>query len=591
MSGKVERGTHPVEGMDIAEVLTSAGPVVKCVILRATTSDKNGDTNEHGCSDDNDNVAKKSTASESVDKEASNGTAVVAEENPESKLQHERQQHGKVVLEHLIDEVEIDTTPSKSMVSTFLGGPFTFLGQYEEEGIVLMVRSLPDEVIELRIQERDDDAADAASSSMTSLLKEKKMSELKVLCQQLDIDMAGMLEKSDVVKAIESKIPPLNPHVLQPPLNQASVCGDIVCMKVAETNEELDNIDDDDIEIELEEEDEDVEKENEEGNEEADKAKSDEAGDETDETNDAERSQPEESSAMTKLHVPSNDEFFLNYTKEEYIIFASRTDIKEEGQDIENAEEVKEGKEKAGEEETGSKDGDNNDDEEGDGSFDDDDPANQEEEEDGDEPVDRGDDGAYVMGGDETIDDEDKGAMFNLVMNEVLRQYREENGRGPNTQELLELRSTIAKELDVEVAHIEDSDWDKKAKETTSKKIGFHEEDKVLEYHPHENEHNHHFMMEDSGGHYLDDDEDDDADEEEDDNYEPPNKRFKRDPNDDDEDEKKPAAVENGISNGVKPDQNEPQVPKEGREEAEVTIGNGFTSGFARAANNTESSK
>ena len=40
-------------------------------------------------------------------------------------------------------------------------------------------------------------------------------------------------------------------------------------------------------------------------------------------------------------------------------------------------------------------------------------------------------------------------------MNEVLRQYREEHGRGPHTHELLELRSTIAKELNVEISEIE----------------------------------------------------------------------------------------------------------------------------------------
>ena len=49
------------------------------------------------------------------------------------------------------------------------------------------------------------------------------------------------------------------------------------------------------------------------------------------------------------------------------------------------------------------------------------------------------DDEGIRLGEDDDIDDEDKAAMFNLVMNEVLRQYREENGRGPDTKELLEM--------------------------------------------------------------------------------------------------------------------------------------------------------
>lgn len=46
--------------------------------------------------------------------------------------------------------------------------------------------------------------------------------------------------------------------------------------------------------------------------------------------------------------------------------------------------------------------------------------------------------------------------MMNLIMAQVLRRFHDENGRGPNTQELLELRSALAQKLGVEVPEIED---------------------------------------------------------------------------------------------------------------------------------------
>ena len=46
----------------------------------------------------------------------------------------------EVPLQHLIEAIEVDTTPRKSMVAKILGGEFTFLGQYEEEGTMIMIR-------------------------------------------------------------------------------------------------------------------------------------------------------------------------------------------------------------------------------------------------------------------------------------------------------------------------------------------------------------------------------------------------------------------------------------------------------------------
>merc|ERR1711865_999094 len=133
----------------------------------------------------------------------------------------------------------------------------------------------------------------------------------------------------------------------------------------------------------------------------------------------------------------------------------------------------------------------------------------------------------------EEIDETDKSAMLNLVMNEVLRQYREENGRGPNTQELLNLRANIAKELDVEIAQVIDGDFDKKANDNvpSAKKIAFDpKRDTIKEYVPDPNEYPSdndsltRALMGDYGG---DNDVDDDDDDDEDYTEESPSKKLK----------------------------------------------------------------
>ena len=139
----------------------------------------------------------------------------------------------------------------------------------------------------------------------------------------------------------------------------------------------------------------------------------------------------------------------------------------------------------------------------------------------------------------EEIPEDDKSAMLNLVMNEVLRQFREENGRGPNTAELLDLRANIAKELGVEIAQEIDGDWDKMAKENSvpsARKIAFTKKpDMVREYVPDRNEYPSDNDEEDEE---YDDHEDSenvarslmgDYEEEDDDNdvHQPPTKRLK----------------------------------------------------------------
>ena len=73
--------------------------------------------------------------------EASNNV----EERSEVREHDDVQPESREILVALMEEIEIDTTPSKSMVAKTLGGPFTFLGQYEDEGIVLMIRKQEEE--------------------------------------------------------------------------------------------------------------------------------------------------------------------------------------------------------------------------------------------------------------------------------------------------------------------------------------------------------------------------------------------------------------------------------------------------------------
>lgn len=192
-------------------------------------------------------------------------------------------------------DVQVDTTPKKQMVQKILGGSFTFLGQYEDEGIVLMVRRDQDEV-------------------------------------QL----------------------PTNNHKLQPPFHETTVKGDILALKVAPEGEEGD-----------------------------------------------------ENINMNK----ANDEFFLNYTKDEYVKFEARTDIKT----------VTPTKTAATAEEEDVEFSEGEDDE---------------------------DDEEEMEGEDDSEDEEDgEGGFLELLMGQVLQRFQQDNGRMPDEQELAALQSAISQKL------------------------------------------------------------------------------------------------------------------------------------------------
>ena len=240
----------------------------------------------------------------------------------------------------------VDTTPKKQMVAQVIGGPFTFLGQYEDEGIIVIVRR-PE-------------------------------------------DIESSVEEGSHV--------PKNPHELQPPLHNAEVKGDILLLRVAATEEN-------------------------EEEESGENASGDENGNGGKAAAVAACEDTEIASVAGK--VISNEEFFLNYTKEEYVKFASRTDIVPQ----EEPEEAQE------------------DDDDGE-VFESD-----EEEENGDAECNGESDS------DEMEDDEEcQIGMMNLILAQILKRFREENGRGPNTVELLAMRSALAEKLGIDESVVNQSE-------------------------------------------------------------------------------------------------------------------------------------
>ena len=344
-----------LSGEHIAKMLRTEGPTVSCVLLRST-----GDTNTN--SNTNDDQKKPGSDHKNV---------IAAEDNEDDN--DEKIDSPRTVLTDLISEIQIDTTPKKQMVSQTLGGPFTFLGQYEEEGIMIMIR------------------------------------------RPEDIEQTG----ADVV---------LNPHALQPPLHNAEVYGDILLMRIAPIDDEDEQVDNNDNEADAED------------------TKSSKF--EEDESAPAVDKDPSASASAAGTILP-NEEFFLDYTKEEYIKFASRTDIIPADPILEDGE-------------------------------------NEEEEardydEDNEDPDDDDEDDDYTVESDDEEDMEDDECqigMMNLILAQILKRFREENGRGPNTEELLTMRSALAEKLGIDDSLVNETSGsaeqqlsqDKKRKKRTRRK-------------------------------------------------------------------------------------------------------------------------
>lgn len=368
-------------GVDIGSMLRSTGPIVKCVLLRAAGADGGGHEQKKPAAATSDEVTTTNDTSSSPDHDDDD------DDDGKKAKAASAAAEGRASSEHplvdLIEEIEVDTTPKKAMVQQVLGGPFTFLGQYEDEGIMVMVRR-PD----FAVDDGDDDGDDDSDA-----------------------------EQENVPP------PPLNPHRLQPPLHKKEVHGDILLMRVAPAKEE-----------EEEGEDANEDEEEEAAGENEDEGKGDAGANEEGEEEEQEAAAAAAEAAAAS--AVSNDDFFLDYTRAEYLKFAARTDIPEH--EIDDGEEDEEEEEEVGE-----------------GSDDDD-----EEEGGSDEEF-----GLEDMDDDDEDDDDAQVGMMNLIFGQILRRFREENGRGPDTRELLEMRSALAERLGVDVPPVDDegSDWDKKA--------------------------------------------------------------------------------------------------------------------------------
>ena len=199
-----------------------------------------------------------------------------------------------------IDQVDVDTTPQEQHVSKLLGGPFTFLGQYHDEGLMLMIR---------RPDENENDNNDTTTTTTTTLTK--------------------------------------NQHSLQPPFDTATVHGNILAIKVAD-------VDDDEV-----------------------------------------------------ANNTTNEDFFLDYTKEEYLAFAARTDVVPPTVSEEDMEEAEE------------------------------DPEEEEEEEEDEE----------MQSEEEEDEEEDENGFLELLMGQVLKRFQEENGREPEEHELQALQAAIVQKM------------------------------------------------------------------------------------------------------------------------------------------------
>jgi hypothetical protein len=460
-----------LSGQDIQRILQEKGNIVQAVILRCPPTSEAVSRSKDDSMNSNDNEAICSVSGKS---NANNDLKVKSKEDEDHSLaQKEKPQDGKdavpsistdgststaaepkfsegtysQLLEQFIEQVEIDTTPKERAVATLLtgdaAGQITFLGQYEAEDVVVIAtRESPSEA-------NDDN----------------------------DTDTNG--DKN-------SKPLPINPHKLQPPLHKLSgtVRGDILLMRVQPNDEEEEELqDENDSKDEQNGFDEDEKSdtksdgqeslalddvvnevnhkkatvavealkkaasedslnvselsavETSDGNtantetditkkenttEEKHSPVADRPAETTDDADDAEEKTEEEEEEEEEAT------FFQSYTKEEYLMFAKRTDIPIPADD--DKEEVSDQEETEVEGEQGEGD------EEGDGD---------EEEDDEDDEYDPEDD--------EEMLEESPMGMFHMVLGHLIRQFQEQNGRGPGSSELLRMRALLAERMGIEL--------------------------------------------------------------------------------------------------------------------------------------------
>jgi hypothetical protein len=106
-----------VESADIANILSSKGPVVKCVVLRTAQRKKPPSQNDSQQSEEPHETSYSDSNSKSENrqmntKEPDNHDATAEAESGATKT---------YPFPGLVEEIDIDTTPSKNQVSELLG--------------------------------------------------------------------------------------------------------------------------------------------------------------------------------------------------------------------------------------------------------------------------------------------------------------------------------------------------------------------------------------------------------------------------------------------------------------------------------------
>ena len=109
-------------------------------------------------------------------------------------------------------------------------------------------------------------------------------------------------------------------------------------------------------------------------------------------------------------------------------------------------------------------------------------PENDDEDEGEDEEEEEDDDDEDFEVGEDEAEEEEKHALLNLILGEVLKKFRVENGRGPDSEELLELRRQVAGKLGVELDEPEElkrpaAEDGKEEHEPSPKKVKFTADD------------------------------------------------------------------------------------------------------------------
>jgi len=267
-----------LNGDDITRILNSTGPIVTCVLIRG------GNSND------------------------------------------------STTAEDIITEVSIDTTPQKREVENLLGGPITFLGQYIEEGVVVMTKKEPPSSTQEENTNDDDDSRNRIKLPM--------------------------------------------------PLDDV-VAYTALLMKVSQEEE-----------------------------------------------------------------GEGEGDFFLDYSKEKYLDLVNRGGEERQEHPIlqEDNNSASDGEEDEEDEENSNAEDDDDDDADSDGVLGDDDDYD-EDFSDTEEDM-------------ELDSDEERIGMLNLCMGQILRRFHEENGHGPDTRQLLEMRQALAIKLGVDVPTIPDSNVD-----------------------------------------------------------------------------------------------------------------------------------